>query len=229
MKDDCQCGTGDITSVTLLNSEPESAKRTQVRTELMQSVPLILKLDIAGNPVSWVNYEEAIRLYSNERVIANLGTESFVFRGGINAITQLRSIIEVGSILLTRGRSKAYSHANKFVPHLTNRALFRRDGHICMYCGDQFKHADLTRDHIIPMSRGGKDTWENVVTACYRCNNQKGNRTPEEWQGHKLLAIPYAPNKAEYLFLQNRRIIADQQEFLMARFRKGSALADRFC
>ena len=195
----------------------------------MQSVPLILKLDIAGNPTSWVNYEEAIRLYSNDRVIANLGTESFVFRGGINAITQLRSTIEVGSILLTRGRSKVLSHPEKFVPHLTNRALFRRDGYICMYCGEQFKHADLTRDHIIPMSRGGKDCWENVVTACYRCNNQKGNKTPEEWHGHKLLAVPYVPNKAEYLFLQNRKIIADQQEFLTARFRKGSALANRFC
>jgi hypothetical protein len=77
------------------------------------------------------------------------------------------------------------------------------------------------------MSRGGSDSWENVVTACYRCNNQKGSRTPEEWGKHNLLAVPYVPNKAEYLFLQNRRIVADQQEFLMARFRKGSQLIER--
>lgn len=190
----------------------------------MQSFPLILKLDIVGNPDSWVNHEEAIRLYANERVVATLGTERFIFRGGINALTNTRSIIEVGSILLTRGRAKFDSFDKFFVPHLTNRALFRRDGHLCLYCGGEFKHADLTRDHIIPMSRGGIDSWENVVTACYRCNNHKGNRTPEEWGKHKLLAVPYVPNKAEYLFLQNRRIIADQQDFLRTRFRKGSQL-----
>jgi len=190
----------------------------------MESIPLILKLDITGNPTSWINYEEAIRLYTNDRVITSLGTESFIIRGGICARTGRRSTIEVGSILLTRGYSKIYQHGEEFIPHLTNRALFRRDGHICMYCGEQFKHIELTRDHIIPMSRGGSDSWENVVTACFRCNNQKGNRTPDEWAGRKLIAIPYVPNKAEYLFLQNRRIIADQQEFLKARFRKGSVL-----
>lgn len=190
----------------------------------MRSYPLILKLDITGSPDSWINHEEAIRLYANERILATLGTERFLFRGGINAISNLQSKIEIGSILLTKGKTKYHANEGRFVPHLTNRSLFRRDAYVCMYCGDQFKQADLTRDHIIPMSRGGADSWENVVTACYRCNNQKGNRTPEEWGKHKLLAIPYVPNKAEYLFLQNRRIIADQQEFLMARFRKNSQL-----
>lgn len=190
----------------------------------MQSYPLILRLDITGNPDSWINHEEAIRLYANERILATLGTERFVFRGGINAISNLQSKIEIGSILLTKGKTKYHTNEGCFVPHLTNLSLFRRDAYVCMYCGDQFKQAELTRDHIIPMSRGGADSWENVVTACYRCNNHKGNRTPEEWGKYKLLAIPYVPNKAEYLFLQNRRIIADQQEFLMARFRKNSQL-----
>ena len=190
----------------------------------MEGIPLILKLDVAGNPTSWINYEEAIRLYTNDRVITSLGTESFVFRGGICAKTSQRSIITVGSILLTRGQIKARMAGSRFVPHLTNRALFRRDGHICLYCGEKFRTLLLTRDHVLPLSRGGRDSWENVVTACFRCNNQKGNKTPEEWGGRKLLAVPYVPNKAEYLFLQNRRIIADQQEFLAARFRKGSRL-----
>lgn len=192
----------------------------------MESYPLILKLDITGNPDSWINHEEAIRLYASERVVATLGTERFVFRGGINALSNIQSKIEVGSILLAKGKGKHLAHDKHFIPHLTNRALFRRDGHICLYCGEQFTQMDLTRDHIIPMSRGGSDNWENVVTACYRCNNQKGNRTPEEWGKHNLIAVPYVPNKAEYLFLQNRRIIADQQEFLMARFRKGSLLIE---
>ena len=191
----------------------------------MDSIPLILKLDIAGNPISWINYEEAIRLYAIDRVITSLGTESFVFRGGINARTQRRSIMTIGSILLTHGRVRP-QNLREYIPHLTNKALFRRDGQLCLYCGDKFSGAQLTRDHVLPLSRGGKDNWENVVTACYRCNNQKGSKTPEEWGGKKLIAIPYVPNTAEYLYLQNRRIIADQQAFLVARFRKNSQLME---
>jgi hypothetical protein len=71
----------------------------------------------------------------------------------------------------------------------------------------------LTRDHITPLSRGGKDTWMNVVTACRHCNGLKRNRTPEE-AGTELLYAPYVPNKAEYLILTNRRIFVDQMEFL---------------
>jgi hypothetical protein len=197
---------------------------TFCKGDFMQAIPLILKLDIAGNPTNWINYEEAIRLYSIDRVITSLGTENFVFRGGVSARTQQQSIITIGSILLTRGRVKPRREGCSFVPHLTNRALFRRDGHICLYCGEKYRTIHLTRDHVMPMSRGGVDSWENVVTACFRCNNQKGNKTPEEWGGRKLLAVPYVPNKAEFLYLQNRRIIADQQAFLAARFRKNSQL-----
>ena len=53
-----------------------------------------------------------------------------------------------------------------------------RDGHSCQYCG--YVGNDLTLDHVVPRSRGGGDTWENLVTACVRCNVQKGNRTPKE-------------------------------------------------
>lgn len=189
----------------------------------MSSYPLILKLDKAGNPDRWISHEEAIRLYTNERVIANLGSQYFTFRGGVNARTQQRSVIEVGSILLTRARIKTQIHGHSFIPHLTNKSLFRRDDYICLYCGASFHQSELTRDHIIPLSRGGRDTWENVVTACCRCNNHKGSQLLEEC-GKKLIAVPYVPNKAEYLFLQNRKIITDQQEFLVARFGKNSQL-----
>ena len=59
---------------------------------------MILKLDKAGNPIRWVNHEEAIRLYINERVIAPLGSEQFLFRGGVNALSKKQSKIEVNSI-----------------------------------------------------------------------------------------------------------------------------------
>lgn len=60
---------------------------------------------------------------------------------------------------------------------LSRRNVMKRDRHSCQYCG--IKH-DLTLDHIMPRSRGGRDSWENLVTACNRCNVRKGNRTPEE-------------------------------------------------
>jgi len=61
---------------------------------------------------------------------------------------------------------------------LTRRNILHRDGHTCQYCG--YTGEDLTLDHVIPRSRGGGDTWENIVTACVRCNVKKGSRTPRE-------------------------------------------------
>lgn len=73
---------------------------------------------------------------------------------------------------------------------LTRRNVLERDRHICQYCrakGDQ-----LTIDHVIPRSRGGGDTWENLVGACVRCNVRKGNRTPKE-ANMTLLTQPRRP------------------------------------
>jgi 5-methylcytosine-specific restriction endonuclease McrA len=61
---------------------------------------------------------------------------------------------------------------------LSRRNLMHRDNYLCQYCGAN-RH-DLTIDHIIPRSRGGSDTWDNVVAACLACNVKKGNRTPKE-------------------------------------------------
>ena len=61
---------------------------------------------------------------------------------------------------------------------LTRRNLFHRDGHRCQYCGASAQR--LSVDHVVPRSRGGLDTWENVTTACLPCNVRKGNRTPRE-------------------------------------------------
>lgn len=72
---------------------------------------------------------------------------------------------------------------------LTRRNILHRDSHTCQYCG--YGGDDLTLDHVFPRSRGGGDTWENMVTACVRCNVKKGNRTPQE--AHMLLHHP--PNK----------------------------------
>jgi hypothetical protein len=79
---------------------------------------------------------------------------------------------------------------------------------------------------VTPLSRGGRDHWNNVVTACKRCNNHKAGRTPEE-AGLELLAVPFTPTRAEYVYLQGKRILADQMEFLRTHFPRTSPLHRR--
>ncbi|QEY32199.1 HNH endonuclease [Synechococcus sp. RSCCF101] len=75
---------------------------------------------------------------------------------------------------------------------LTRRNVFQRDGHRCQYCGVS---EPLSIDHVLPRSRGGADVWENVVTACLRCNVRKGNRTPQE-AGMPLHRAPRRPHSS---------------------------------
>ena len=82
---------------------------------------------------------------------------------------------------------------------------------------------DLTREHIVPTSRGGHDTWMNCITACRACNGHKGNRLPEE--AHMSLHyLPYVPSLHEDMILRGRRILADQMEFLLASVPRNSRL-----
>ena len=185
---------------------------------------LVLGLDIAGNPASWIPPREAVRLLVSGRALANLGEHELLFRGGHNARTGVRSTVRVGSILLTREQVRGHLMEQRYEPPLSNRLLFQRDGYICLYCGVAKPAQQLTRDHVIPRAQGGEDRWSNVVSCCRRCNGEKGNRTPEQW-GRHLIAVPYCPNHAEFMYLQNsRRIVTDQQQFLMERFPSGSRL-----
>ena len=77
---------------------------------------------------------------------------------------------------------------------LNRRSLFARDGHCCQYCGQDFPPSLLSLDHVTPRSRGGRTTWENVVTCCQLCNSRKGNRTPQE-AGMRLRVRPMRPKE----------------------------------
>ncbi len=178
--------------------------------------PLILRLDISGTPVTWIPWQTAICLYSRDMIAWTAGQQSFTFRGGFNRHTGERSIIDINSIIAVK-RSGSRKYLQRSVPPLTNRELFLRDAHLCMYCGKEFAEQQLTRDHVVPISKGGRDRWKNVVTACRACNTRKGNRVPEQ-AGMPLLAIPFVPNWAEYLALSNRKILGDQMEFLKSQF-----------
>ena len=186
------------------------------------SRPMILRLDITGQPLRWIPWQQAVVLQAKEMIAWYAGENAFTFRGGFNRASRRRSQVTVNSIIAVRGVLR-HGSAEKRVPPLSNRELFLRDEHLCLYCGKQFPEQLLTRDHLLPLSRGGKDGWKNVVTACKSCNHAKGARTPDE-AGMNLLAVPYVPNRAEYLVLSNRLILADQMEFLKKRFRRNSRL-----
>lgn len=70
--------------------------------------------------------------------------------------------------------------------------VYARDDYRCQYCYQRFSERELTLDHVKPVVRGGKKTWENIVAACMRCNQRKSDRTPEE-VGFKLLRPPHCP------------------------------------
>ena len=173
----------------------------------------ILRLNKAGLPVCWVSQQVAATLCVKQQVVWSLGDKPIVLRGGYSK-QGCRSVLFVPPIIACDGETAR----QPLTPALSNRTLFRRDDHFCLYCGKQFTDSYLTRDHVIPISQGGKNNWQNLVAACQRCNNFKGGRTPEQ-AGMELLAVPFTPNIYEFMYLSNRQIIGDQMEYLRTRFR----------
>jgi len=187
-----------------------------------ESGPRILIIDTHGQPVRWAGMMRTARYYASGKVLTDLGESLFSFSGGTQERTGRRSEFIASSIVMIRGRHRipvGHAHVG-----LTKQRLFARDRHVCGYCGQQFAEAELTVEHIQPVSRGGRHEWTNVVTACRSCNTRKGNRRPEEVH-MPLLYVPYAVCRNEGFILSNRRILADQMTFLQASLPKYSRWA----
>ncbi len=192
---------------------------------VISQLPLVLQLDKAGNPNRWITYEDSAYYYSKDRVAWAMGQVELTIFGGTNAESGNRSKLTMNTIVAIAGDiSEKQQRVLYGTPPLTNKALFRRDSNICAYCGDSYTVSNLTRDHIHPKSKGGIDRWTNVVTACGPCNKVKDDRDIDNIANMELLYLPYAPNRAEFLILQNRRILEDQMEFLIKRVPKESRL-----
>jgi 5-methylcytosine-specific restriction endonuclease McrA len=187
----------------------------------------VLRADVAGMPLEWIDYREAARLYHQEQVAYTCGSPLYRLYGGYNAESGRRTVLEVSSIIATIGHTANPGNTrHDYIPPLNNQTLFRRDGYLCLYCSQRFPVADLSRDHIRPFSQGGVDSWNNVATACRRCNNAKASRTPEQAK-MQLIAVPFTPTYAEYIFLKGRRVLADQMQYLQAHFPRSSPLHER--
>lgn len=179
---------------------------------------LILAVDSYGRPSRWLTWQDAVTQEVLGKVAYGFGDFEFTFKGGTNRFTGIESQVTVNSIVVLQGHGPEFLQRAS-IP-LSNNALFTRDQNICAYCG-KTSSKGLTRDHIIPLSKGGRDSWLNCCSCCVSCNGRKGAQTLDEL-GWELLYLPYAPTHQEGLILENRRILFDQMAFLQASLPKHS-------
>lgn len=112
---------------------------------------------------------------------------------------------------------RRYDRARRPVVRLTRKNVMLRDGYLCQYCAARLPTRDLNIDHVMPRSRGGPDSWENLVTACRECNLRKGRRTPEE-ASMRLLRMPFTPRwtVTMQILMGQQKPVKEWQPFLKA-------------
>ncbi|MDX1673906.1 MAG: HNH endonuclease, partial [Longimicrobiales bacterium] len=165
-----------------------------------------LALNASYEPLTIVSVRRALRLVLDQKAEILEVDDTRVFR------SERREMPCPVVIRLVR-----YVHVpRKFRRQVTNTFLFARDGYCCQYCGRHRRELRgrefLTRDHVVPLSRGGGNDWGNVVAACSPCNNRKGNRLPKE-VGMRLRTRPTEPNHVELVWAV-RRITPVQAKYI---------------
>ena len=165
-----------------------------------------LALNASYEPLTIVPPRRAVRLVLD-------GKAEVLEVDGSRRFRSARRVIPCPSVI----RLVRFVHVpRRFRRQVTNTFLFARDDYSCQYCG---KHSSelrgrqfLTRDHILPTSRGGLNGWDNVVTSCSPCNNRKGNRLPDE-AGMHLRSVPREPNYV-HLVWAVRRVTPTQAKYV---------------
>ena len=156
-----------------------------------------LLLNATYEPISFRSGRSALKLLAKEKVdvIASWDEKISWGMNGKNSVFQ-------PAILKLKYRVAWIPRKRRFNP----TGVFRRDHYLCQYCGDALTPSQLTLDHVIPQSLGGEDTWKNCVTACFACNNYKGQRTPAQ-ANMVLLSQPKIPfaSLADDYFLYKRK------------------------
>ncbi|MEZ3161676.1 HNH endonuclease [Microbacterium sp. BWT-B31] len=142
-----------------------------------------LVLNAGYEPLAIVSFKRALVLVMNEKATIVEQVDDEPVRG------PRRAYERPAVILLTR---YVRVPGARRIP-VTRRGVLRRDSHRCAYCAK----AAATIDHVLPRSRGGADSWENLVACCLRCNNLKGDRTPGEI-GWELRFTPHPPRGAQW-------------------------------
>lgn len=182
----------------------------------------VLKLSSGGIPIEWISIEEAAHIIfrdsecSNNGVIAwTIGENYFRIMGGTNITSGKRSYIDIPEIIAVKDSNNSFSMAKRFnIEHCKNR-----ENLTCAYCNKKMPRSMLTMDHIYPKSRGGILSYKNTVASCTKCNNKKGNRTPEEAK-MPLILKPFIPTMAEIVYSQNiLHATHEQKKYLCNQFK----------
>src|SRR2546430_6415501 len=149
------------------------------------SMELTLLLNATYEPLRVVNWQKAITLLWQGKVEVLEVYDREIHGGSISiklpAVMRLLKMVK----LREAHRSVKFSRIN----------IFTRDRFRCQYCRRKFHTEDLTFDHVIPIAKGGNKTWENIVTACWGCNNRKSGRLPEEAGMHPMRQAPKPEGK----------------------------------
>jgi len=152
---------------------------------------------------------EPINICSTRRALSlMLSEKASLIANGRGYIHTARTQIPAPSVI----RLATMVHRPRPRPRLTRREIFRRDNYTCQFCGK--KSLDLTIDHVFPRHKGGKFSWDNVVTACPACNHRKGGKTLEESGLHLLRQPKEPPSSAMYLFGRNKTDYSEWEPFL---------------
>ena len=144
-----------------------------------------------------VNWKRAIRLMVKEKAEVLKFSDTVIRNGEGKVITKIPLVMKLVKVIRMIYKNK--------VP-FSKRNIFIRDAYKCAYCGS---NKDLTIDHIYPASRGGKNNFENCISACRPCNNKKGSRTPSEAKMF-LSHQPYAPTISEFIRLKMKQLGIDK-------------------
>jgi hypothetical protein len=181
----------------------------------------VLQLDSAGVAHRWISVQDAAIYGAKGLVLWEIGAPVVTLRGGRNAATGRLSTLDVAPVIALAGGAWC---AQEFrTPAVERRLIFARDRYTCAYCAQRFAESQLTVDHIVPASRGGAYSYMNLLAACRACNARKGARSCEEARMLPIWA-PYLPCRNEAFLLANRKVLADQYEYLAARLPKHSRL-----
>lgn len=146
----------------------------------------VLLLNATYEPLAVLSLRRAAKLLLKERVEA-------VTADDVSLVGSERALA-IPTVLRLRYYVNVPRH---HPPAWTRRGLLARDRYTCAYCGKRCSPREATVDHVLPLSRGGRSSWGNTVTACFACNQRKADRTPHE-AGMKLLIEPKLP-RTRYL------------------------------
>lgn len=178
---------------------------------------------IVNDYVNGMQTKDIAIKYNISKQIIRKYVNMFKICGGVNRCSGSQTIINVPTIYAVQTNTPNNVTFCKSSP-IVNKFLFQRDNYTCGYCGKDYpQHRRiLTRDHIIPSSKGGSNDWLNLVTACRRCNSFKADNLLQTMQNMKLLFEPYQPTKAEFLIMTNRNIRIEQYQYLSTNIRESS-------